>query len=182
MLFRKWKAHRKTICIPTASPPPMCSALASRFAQAYYADCFAQYVAPHPLKCASEAYFNLTASSPKWVNIILKLRDILVCKFGIAPTNGFSRSATTYRQNSLEAGSEVDFFRVHQISDAELVLSLEDAHFDVFLSVYMNRKIEGDRVFIISVVQPHTLVGKLYLIIIKPFHKCVVKSMLKRLA
>lgn len=179
---RNWTIRGKAMSVPIASSPPAGSALALQFDQAYYADCFAQSVGPLPLRCASEVYFNLTASSPLWVNMLLKLRDSLVSLFGFTPTNGFARAGGACRQNALAPGSDVDFFRVRQISDTELVLGLEDAHFDVLLSIYLNREVEGDRVFITSIVQPHTSLGKLYLAAIKPFHKCVVKSMLKRLS
>lgn len=166
---------------PNVSSPPTGSALALQFGQAYYADCFAQAIGDLPLRSASEVYFNLTASSPVWVNMLLKFRDRLVGIFGITPTNGFSRDRGG-RLNALAPGSELDFFRVRQINEVELVLVLNDAHFDVLLSIYLSREVERKRVFITSIVQPHTLLGKVYLEIIKPFHRCVVKSMLKRLS
>jgi len=69
-------------------------------------------------------------------------------------------------------------FRVYKIARDEAILGEDDKHLDFRISV---QRRSGD-IVVTKVVHCHNLLGRLYLALITPFHRLVVKSMLRRAA
>lgn len=166
---------------PFATRLPPGSAILAAHSSAGYADSFAQPVRGTPFVDALQAYLSMRTRAPRWINRLLALRDALAGCVGMTRTDGFSRRAE--RPSSLAAGDPLDFFRVLSVEPRELAMALDDRHFRVVVSLYLDEA-EGrpQLVVISSAVAPRSRLGRTYVALIAPFHRQVVKAMLRRLA
>lgn len=163
--------------VPTEALPHPDSAASSQFSDAYYADCFVRNTVGRKFSTAFAAYVAMSSKAPFWVNGLLQVRDRMVAAFGMTPTHGFSAQPP----QTVEAGEPLDFFTVAAASQNELELQLYDRHFTVSISLYLTPEETVQAIYLTCVVTPHTRIGKGYVRLIAPFHRAVVKSMLKRL-
>ena len=119
-------------------------------------------------RAAGEAAF---ATFPRWVNWLMALRNVIVAPFGLK--TGKAR----------EIGEDrVGFFPLIAEDQDQLVIGMDDRHLDfrciVDLGVVENRQ----EVVITTVLQRHNLLGRLYLLVITPFHKAILRATMKRLS
>lgn len=164
---------------PFVADAPDGSVIRYIHAAAGYADSFAQPVRGRAFADALHAYLTMRTRAPRWVNGLLAVRDALAGLVGMTRTEGFATSATC--PGAIGPGDPLDFFRVLFIDARELAMALDDRHFRVVVSLYLADRTEGQVVVVSSAVEPRGLVGKAYLTLIAPFHRQVVKSMLRRL-
>lgn len=163
----------------TQVAPQQNSASTSHFKQSFYSDCFARNFVENPYDNALSAYLVMTSKAPRWVNRLLLLRDKIVVPFGMAPTYGFH--AHQMQAPLLKCGDTLDFFDIVTIKSNELELQLRDVHFTVLISLYLCQENTEQALYITSIVNTHTWLGKVYVSLIAPFHRLVVRSMLNRL-
>jgi hypothetical protein len=102
----------------------------------------------------------------------LVLRDLLVAPFGL-------KTAATARRTST---NRIGLFPVLSETPQRIVAGLNDRHLDFRLVVDVACSGAGRRVTATTVVLTHNLLGRLYLAIILPFHRLIVRSMLRRTA
>jgi hypothetical protein len=113
-----------------------------------------------------------------WVRMLLVLRDAAVAGFGVRTSGEMRRAAAKDR------GSHIDFFHVHRQSERELVVGEDDRHLDFRASILVRPGVdgEGDELVVTTVVHCHNRLGRIYLALIAPFHRLVVKTSLRRAA
>jgi len=75
-------------------------------------------------------------------------------------------------------GGYVKFFKIFSISDNEVVLGADDSHLN-FRAIVKNDKSESFNIKVITLVEYNNYKGKIYMGIIKPFHRQIVKRMVK---
>mgnify|MGYP002757987116 FL=1 len=95
----------------------------------------------------------------------------MVRPFGLKPVAGFNLR----EQQTPRVGDQLDFFQVAAVTDRELVLTIKDSHLDVMISVHLD---PSNQLSLTSIVEPHNLLGRVYMRLIVPFHRRVVKAML----
>ncbi len=83
-------------------------------------------------------------------------------------------------EDCIRKGIDFDFLSRVARSKDEVVVLLTDKHLDAYLGIYIESNKGYREVYMITVVHFHNQVGRIYFWIIRPFHKVVVKSMLKR--
>ena len=113
---------------------------------------------------------HTVGSMPLWARALLRVRNTLVAPFGLKP-DGFDD----------EQGEQncVDIFPILEETTNRIVLGLDDRHLDFRIIV---DRIETDRAFRLratTLVQRHNILGRLYIAIVTPFHRLIVKSVLK---
>jgi len=115
--------------------------------------------------------------SPDWVENLFKIRNNMVRIFGLKG----DRLDREILEKNLRSGTSYEFFSVLEKSDQETVLKLIDSHLDAIMSVYIEEDSEREtkKVYLITLVKMHNLLGRVYFYTICPFHHMVVKSMLK---
>ncbi|WP_256658030.1 DUF2867 domain-containing protein [Pseudomonas sp. D(2018)] len=165
---------------PKRCRPLVGSSLEALCRTAYYADCYALLVPAMRYTDALQAYQEMRSRMPGWINRLMVVRDFLCRAFGMTPTKGFAIDSECLA--GLEAGSQLDFFRVVSVRAEELVLRLEDRHFVVSVAVCLGGGPAGQLIQVATAVVPRTRLGKGYVRLIEPFHRQVVRSMLGRLA
>lgn len=115
----------------------------------------------------------LLGSQPAWAQKLMLLRDAVVALFGIK----------TSQQMAAKPGKRVGIFRIYAVSDDEIILGEDDSHLDFRLSVLRNRAAGWHgSVTLASVVHCHNRVGRAYILLIRPFHKLIVRRSLARAA
>jgi len=115
-------------------------------------------------------------NTPKWLDNLYKLRNILVKPFGLK--NGNERDTRQFEE-CIRSGGNHGFVSVPDKSPDETVLCLTDKHLTAYLSVHI--KDLGDNrkaVYTITLVNFHNKLGYIYFYAICPFHHIVVKRML----
>jgi hypothetical protein len=113
--------------------------------------------------------FNTT---PKWINSLFAVRNKIASLFGLK-----TEMPNDYNEN-YKVGGYVKFFKIFSISDNEVILGADDSHLN-FRAVINNDKSDSYNIKVITLVEYNNLKGKIYMGIIKPFHRQIVKRMVK---
>ena len=109
----------------------------------------------------------------------MNVRDLLVAGFGLKTSAQLAR---------VDPGSKVrriGIFRIYSTSQHEIVLGEDDRHLDFRLSVLCvasSSPAGPHQLTLSTVVHCHNRLGRLYIVLIAPFHRAVVRSSLRRAA
>jgi len=120
---------------------------------------------------AREACVRMVLHPPRWVDVLLRLRNILVSPFGLK-TSGEGAPAP---------GGLIGLFPVVSETPKRLVAGFNDYHLDFRIVVDVNDAAEGRQVISTTLVRTHNFLGRTYLTLIMPFHKLVVRSMMRQI-
>lgn len=110
---------------------------------------------------------------PKWVSVLMNIRNTLMKPFGLKvdmPKNP---------EVNYTVGSSTGFFKIFDIKDDELLIGADDKHLNFRVSLH-NSKEPNYNIKVTTLVEYNNTFGKLYMTIVKPFHRVIVKSMVKR--
>jgi len=162
---------------PVSLPPE--SGIARAYASPNLADAYSIELPPGALTDPLLLARFIFSHQPPWVSTLTAIRDALVGKFGLK---------TAKQLSSLGAQSKtgrLSIFKIYGTSSTEVVLGEDDKHLDFRLSVLCSNQPSpgGKRHLTLStVVHCHNLLGRLYLLVIAPFHRLVVQASLRRAA
>jgi hypothetical protein len=118
-------------------------------------------------KPTAETVEQITAqlfTLPKWVQILMKLRNRMVQPFGLQA--GEIENATVP-------------FPVIGRNDDEILMEGIDTHLNFRVSVLIDRK--KSHICTTTLVHYNNRWGRMYFFFVKPFHQIIVRSMMKRL-
>ena len=101
---------------------------------------------------------------PKWVNWLMKIR-ISIGKIFVKSKKGIPEKQTTY-------------FTVIEKSENEIVMGENDKHLNFRVSIFIDRA--NLFIYLTTLVHFNNFWGRAYFFPVKPFHKIIVKSILKR--
>lgn len=144
---------------------------------------------PHPARTALQTWLDVMARTPRWTQQLMALRNRLVRLVGLKdlgqlhdahpPASGHAPSdAGSYR-----VGDRVGIFLIRHLSDTEVVLGQNDKHLDVQVSLTQHAHASGPAMVVVStVVHIHNALGHVYMAVVTPFHRRIVRAMLQRLA
>lgn len=153
----------------TAVAPPRDSAIAGWYDGADLVDAYAVRRPPGAPTDAAAIAAALLADPPPYFRALLRLRDLIMARFGVKTTAQLRHAAH---------GPRIDFFPVLSATPGEVILGEDDRHLDFRLSVLLTA---DDMVVATTAVRCHNLLGRTYLTAIKPFHILIVRSLLARL-
>ncbi len=108
---------------------------------------------------------------PRWVDGMMKLRDLLVKPFGLKGGEGGS---VAEMEQCIRSGGTLGLFSVAAKNGNETVVLLTDKH----LSAWMSAMIDGRDIYAITLVKYNNRLGRAYFFVIGPFHKIIVRSAL----
>ncbi|MET0706775.1 MAG: DUF2867 domain-containing protein [Tardiphaga sp.] len=140
-------------------------------AGAQFIDAFSVTVSEASLD-ARRAAERVFGRSPRWVRMLLALRDAIVAPFGLIT----SKSA---RQAGVD---KVGMFPVVSETPERIVAGFDDHHLDFRSLIEVAAVPGGTRITATTVVLTHNLLGRVYLTVIAPFHRIIVRSMLRQAA
>ena len=119
---------------------------------------------------ARQATEKMVGQQPRWINALLKLRNLLVTPFGLK--TGAPR----------EARDVIGIFPVVSQTPERLVAGFNDSHLDFRIVVDVAAADSGRSVTATTLVLTHNWLGRAYLAIILPFHRLVVRTLLRQVA
>jgi hypothetical protein len=120
---------------------------------------------------ARQAAQRMLGRSPRWIEALMALRDLLVRPFGLKTSASTGRFADT-----------IGIFPVLSETPNRLVAGFDDSHLDFRVVVDVRSSGTGQRVTATTLVQTHNRLGRVYLAIILPFHRLIVRAMLRQVA
>jgi len=120
-----------------------------------------------------EAFFK---STPKWIDTLFKIRNKLVSVFGL------KNDIVDIDEipSPLKVGDKVGFFKIYEVNENEVILGEDDVHLDFRVSIHLEKD-KNNLLSIKTLVKFKNIFGKLYFVLIKPFHIIIVQSMLKNI-
>lgn len=134
-----------------------------------FADTFSTTNRTNAIGEITNLIFNTT---PKWVDSLFVLRNKIAGWFGLK-----TDLPKDYNEN-FKVGGYINFFKIYSISDTEVILGADDSHLN-FRALINNDQSESYNIKVITLVEYNNLKGKIYMKIIKPFHRQIVKRMVK---
>ncbi|MDR2764941.1 MAG: DUF2867 domain-containing protein [Tannerella sp.] len=105
--------------------------------------------------------FNL----PKWVNGLMTVRNWTVKPFGL--------------KTGMESEKTSALFPVIGQNENEILMEVVDRHLNVRVSIWVDR--EKSCIYLTTLVHYNNGWGKIYFLPVKPFHKIIVRSIMRRL-
>src|SRR5882757_2920429 len=154
--------------VHTAIPDAEASAL---LAGAQFIDAYSVTI-PGAALDARRAAEKMLQHQPRWIRSLMALRDLFVTPFGLKTAETARRAAT----------DRVGFFPVLRETPQRIVAGLNDRHLDFRVVVEVAGSGAGQSVTATTVVLTHNWLGRAYLAIILPFHRLIVRSMLRQVA
>jgi hypothetical protein len=121
---------------------------------------------------ARQAAERMIARQPRWAEALVTLRNILVTPFGLK-TSGASTSAPR---------EMVGIFPIVSERPDRLVAGFNDKHLDFRLVVDVAASGARRNVTATTLVLTHNWLGRTYLAIIMPFHRLIVRALLRQVA
>lgn len=124
-------------------------------------------------------YLAAVAGTPRWVNLLLTIRNRVVSLFGLKDVGHLDNIDPHKAAENYKPGDRVGIFTLLSISDQEVVLGDADKHLDARLSLYRHADAQP-KVVVSTVVHVHNRLGRIYLSFVVPVHKVIVPAMLAR--
>jgi hypothetical protein len=123
---------------------------------------------------ARRAIVLITSRSPRWVETLTRLRNLLVGPFGLK-TSG--ETETPRRET-------IGLFPVLAETPDRMIMGFNDKHLDfrVVVDVVPPGSVPSQQVTLTTLVKTHNRFGRIYLAIITPFHRLIAPAMLRRVA
>jgi hypothetical protein len=144
---------------------------AALLAGAQFADAFRIDVQGGALDARTAAQ-RMLGRSPRWVEILVALRNRLVAPFGLKTPDPAGSGAS----------GTIGIFPVVSEAPDRLVLGFDDGHLDFRVVVDVAACGAGQSFTLTTLVLTHNLLGRLYLAIILPFHRLIARTMLRQVA
>lgn len=143
-------------------PQPAGSVLpGADFADAFRIDGLAQS------ETAEDVARRLPHATPAWVDRLMSLRGLLVRPFGLK--TGFPEE---HRAKTL--------FPMIASSPDQVVLGMNDKHLDFRLVIDVGKAGDTNQATFTTFVKTHNPGGRLYITLIKPFHRVIVPAMMRQ--
>ncbi|HVX78739.1 MAG TPA: DUF2867 domain-containing protein [Bradyrhizobium sp.] len=138
----------------------------TQFADAYCIE------VPGPPLDAHEATQRMTEHPPRWTEILLSIRNLVVAPFGLKTSGKDEKSPREM----------MGIFPIISETPDRLVAGFNDKHLDFRVVVDVAAIGTGQQVTATTLVKTHNRFGRAYLTLILPFHRLIVASMLRRIA
>lgn len=111
-------------------------------------------------------------SSPKWLQMLLSIRNAVVKPFGLKPG----------KETDAQPTNSIGFFPVVEENKDRIIVGLDDRHLDFRIIVELSTSETTTKVLMTTVIRRHNLFGKIYLAVVSPFHKLIVPRVLSQAA
>lgn len=124
-----------------------------------------------------ELYLALFAHHRRWAKALLIMRGRIVALFGLKATTAADFDAIEVK-TAYAIGDKIARFTLFAQDGSEIVTGGDDKHLDFRVSVRKLTDERASRVVLSTVVSPHNVLGKAYLLAILPFHRFGVRKLL----
>jgi hypothetical protein len=111
---------------------------------------------------------------PRWAIVLMKIRNNVVKIFGLKT----GKNENVNEVACYPVGSKAGYFTVTARNANEIVMGENDRHLCFRASVLVDR--EQSFIYLTTIVRFHNIWGRIYFLPVKPFHRLIIKSLLKR--
>lgn len=115
------------------------------------------------------------ASIPNWGERLLALRNRIVGLLGLKTTGDPTRELQNFK---CESGEQFGPLKVVDKTNNEVIFGVDDKHLDFSVSLLLEQR---KTLTISTTVKFNNWFGQFYFSLVRPFHKLIVKSMLKKM-
>ncbi|NOH95987.1 DUF2867 domain-containing protein [Vibrio sp. 99-70-13A1] len=147
---------------------------------AYFADSFYTDI-QYQGQSAMDVYMDLMKATPKWVSVLMALRNKVVGLFGLKNLGNLTDVDTTKLAADYQVGDKIGIFSLYSKSETEVIVEDRDNHLNVKLSFKIEPNGNTAKVHATSVVHVKNKLGRVYMFFVGPVHKIIVPSSLKQL-
>lgn len=156
------------------STPIPAESLVNQYSPVDYSDAFEYEINDNVTITPDDVMVKFWTDFPQWVNMLFRIRNFFA---KLVNLKGGSLSNPTELEECIRNGTKHGIASIPQKNETETILLLEDKHLNAYLSIYILPK---KKIYAITLVRFKNRTGSIYFSLIKPFHKLVVKQMLKR--
>lgn len=116
-----------------------------------------------------------------WMKALFMMRNFLVRPLGLK-TDDIPDAVKIDPAMYYNIGYTAVFFNVLERSDREIIMDGDDRHlyFRISTMLYNDPSMNGQVLCLTTLVRFHNTLGRIYFTAIKPFHRIIMKSLLKR--
>ena len=159
------------------------SRIAKLLADADFADAWA--IESTQVNLSALGHFLTTAAkTPRWIDLCMRLRNRVAKKLGLKHLGVLSDVQAAQNESMYKVGDRVGIFSLLENPPLEVLLGDQDKHLTVTLSVHLSQSpttAGGQLVTVSTVVKTHQLLGRLYMLPVKPMHRIIVPASLRTL-
>jgi len=132
-------------------------------------------------RSALELFIEAAKQTPRWVSTCMDIRNRVVARLGLKDLGGISAVPDKNAASAYRVGERVGIFTLIENSFDEALLGDSDKHLDVVLSVQRQAHPDGQRITVTvsTVVHIHNLLGRLYMLPVKPMHRLIVPTVMR---
>ena len=144
-----------------------------------FADCYC-FADPLPQASALESYLALTAHTPNWMNALMALRNQAVRWVGLKHLGALNAFGAGKPAAAYQIGERIGIFSLLHLQPQEVVLTDNDKHLCVQVSLFKHTVQGQAAVSLGTVVHIHNRLGHMYMSVVGPVHSLIVPLMLKQ--
>jgi len=162
---------------------PAHSLIANRLPGAYFHDAWS-VEAGEPQLSALDQFLKALSHTPAWVNTCMVLRNRVVALLGLKYLGALDNLDGSKRAAEYRPGERVGIFTLIDNRFDEVLLGDQDKHLDVTLSVHRTPASPDGKVIVTvtTVVHVKNLLGRAYMLPVKPMHRLIAPTVLKAVA
>lgn len=126
-------------------------------------------------------FIEAARRTPRWVNACMALRNHTVALLGLKHLGHLSELAPGKPASDYRPGDRVRIFTLFENTFDEVLLGDKDKHLNVVLSVHRSLLPEAREVLVTvtTVVHVHNLLGRIYMLPVKPMHRLITPTILR---
>ena len=157
---------------------PKSSDISKSVENAYYYDTY-QFSTEERERSPLQIWLDHTATTPAWVDYLMVTRNKVALAVGLKDLGRLSAEGVGKQASDYKVGDRIGIFTLLSVSDNEVILGDDDKHLSVKVSVY-KEPANDSLVSLSTVVHVNNLLGKAYMLVVKPLHKVIVPSVIAR--
>jgi Protein of unknown function (DUF2867) len=164
-------------------PIPANSDLLHTLKEIYFCDAY-QLPISNPQIDVQHAYEAVFNHPPAWVKTLMSIRGVIATGLGLKHRSAADSQRTfdAEKNKPYRIGQQAGLFTVQTIKPDELIVGVDDKHLDVKISILRSAPLGIETVTLSTAVEVHNLVGKIYMVVVTPFHRFIARSMLQKAA
>ena len=129
---------------------------------------------------ALDIFRHTMGRTPAWVDRLMWLRNKMVRLAGLKDLGALAAINPEKPAADYRPGDRLGIFTVQDIAEPEIIVGDQDRHLDVWLSVCkLPDDGTGQWAVITTVVRTKNALGRLYMLVVKPFHRIIAPTVLK---
>jgi Protein of unknown function (DUF2867) len=160
----------------TLAEIPRASRIRHAYASTDLADAYEMYLPTGAASDPASLARFIFSNQPAWVLMLMQVRDWAVMGLGLKTAAGLRNSKD----------NRIGIFKIYESHQSEVIVGEDDKHLDFRVSVLhrvdASQNPNAASVVVSTVVHCHNRLGSLYIAVIAPFHRQVVKALLRRAA